>query len=402
MTAAEIGCVSVDGFIAHAEKRVGGIKPAVKKWLSLLICAMAERGCDGKTEGLAEECGCHRTAITKFLSKTKIDLFRDMLRSEAWAEALEASKKLGLPIFASLDDTTCPKHRPDGGAKNPIEGCGNHYSHLLGRHTYGHQVVAVILSVGPKAWAYDVEIYDNGKDAGAVRSKIDISIDMIMSIPNFGDAKVYFLADSWYTSKKIVNACKAKGYVYIGALKNNRKAYASSGKKGDQIADFAMEVLNKDDFIKVKTNGSEYFTYRYDCGINGVKDVVVIITVPVGAFGSHGEIVRKKLINCFMCTDQSLSVNEILYIYTKRWTIEIFFKQVKSIGFGKQQIRSKSSIEKLWLIMGLSYSFYAEIGEGFEASRKLLRTEMHNNLDNYHYNRGRQDADPLHRGLMAS
>ncbi len=47
--------------------------------------------------------------------------------------------------------------------------------------------------------------------------------------------KAYIMADSWYSCKKIINACLSKGFHYIGALKTNRVIYPQNSGLSMQV-----------------------------------------------------------------------------------------------------------------------------------------------------------------------
>jgi hypothetical protein len=59
-----------------------------------------------------------------------------------------------------------------------------------------------------------------------------------------------------------------------------------------------------------------------------------------------------------------LSTEEILCTYTCRWPIEVYFKQSKNtLAFGGCQIRSKTGIERYWLILSLVHDLCCTSGE---------------------------------------
>mgnify|MGYP004636359113 CR=1 FL=1 len=49
-----------------------------------------------------------------------------------------------------------------------------------------------------------------------------------------------------------------------------------------------------------------------------------------------------------------LSTQEILEMYAKRWSIEVFFRNCKQkLAFDKCQLRKQRGIERMWLILSL-------------------------------------------------
>jgi transposase len=92
--------------------------------------------------------------------------------------------------------------------------------------------------------------------------------------------------------------------------------------------------------------------------LNGIDDAVVLITYPKDAFGNP------LALRAFICTDTSLTTDEILDIYAERWQIEVYFRQVKNtLAFDKYQIRSAKGIKRFWLIMSLVHFFCCTVGQ---------------------------------------
>ena len=77
----------------------------------------------------------------------------------------------------------------------------------------------------------------------------------------------------------------------------------------------------------------------------------------------------------------SLSTQEILDSYAKRWSIELFFRQSKQkLGLDKYQIRSSQGIQRYWLIMSLTHYLccmfkgkYCTFEEGYFYLQKQLK-----------------------------
>ena len=59
-----------------------------------------------------------------------------------------------------------------------MEGGAYHYSHLLGKTTWGHQVQATIVSTGKTALCYELKRYDKANG-----NKIQMAISTAQSLP---------------------------------------------------------------------------------------------------------------------------------------------------------------------------------------------------------------------------
>jgi hypothetical protein len=272
-------------------------------------------------------------------------------------------------MFVSLDDTVNVKTKPSSQAARPIEKAEFHYSHLLSKQVWGHQVMAAMISCRETALNYDIHRYDKTK-----QTKMNYAKELISELP-IPETAAYFLTDSWYTNGKIIDACAARGYHFIGAMKTNRIIYPQGIHIS--IAGFAAKYIEKNDVDLVTVSGRKFYVYRYEGKLNGIDNAVVLLSWPESAFKNP------KALRAFVCTDTSLGTDTILEYYSSRWCIEIFFGQSKdTLGFGKYQIRSAKGIERLWTIMSLFHLLctsglgsYMSFGEGLLFLRKDILKE---------------------------
>jgi len=301
---------------------------------------MAIKGFTAKMTDIEEVSEYHRTTISRFLSDKRWnpEPIRYTIKQKSFHHVQQLSKETGAPMFVSLDDTVNVKTKPSSQAERPIEKAEFHYSHLLRKKVWGHQVMATMVSCLKRALNYDIHRYDKTKE-----SKMDYAKKLISELP-LPETAAYFMTDSWYTNGKIIDACAARGYHFIGAMKTNRIIYPQGIHIS--IAEFAVKYIEKNDVDLVTVNGSKYYVYRYEGKLNGIDNAVVLLSWPERAFKNP------KALRAFICTDTSLETAAILEYYAQRWCIETFFGQSKDcLGFGKYQIRSINGIERLWTIM---------------------------------------------------
>ena len=165
-------------------------------------------------------------------------------------------------------------------------------------------------------------------------TKIELVYQIISTLPK-PPLKGYFLADSWYTCASLLTLAQDKGFTYFGAVKTNRvifpKGYRS---KGVQLKEFAQQ-LNLKDLDLVTVGSAQYYTYTYEGKIKSGELVKVILSWP------KKTVFNEKTLRCFISQDKQLSSKQILKHYTKRWPIEIFFRDTKqSFGLANYQIRT--------------------------------------------------------------
>ena len=81
---------------------------------------------------------------------------------------------------------------------------------------------------------------------------------------------------------------------------------------------------------------------------------------------------------CFLSTDMELDTQKTLEYYSKRWSIETFFRQTKgNLGINQYQIRHIKAIKRFWTLTVFDLSFlYPCQGEGFLfCSRVIFYTQ---------------------------
>ena len=141
---------------------------------------------------------------------------------------------------------------------------------------------------------------------------------------------VYVLFDSWYTSAKLVKWIRQQGWHVIAAIKSNRKV---SGQKLTQWH-HAFKGRSYDRVSLELANGQRrtYCVRTLQGRLRGVpREVRVLIS-------QRGPGVRTP--KYFLCTDLTLSAQEILRRYQNRWSQEVDYWYVKlQLGLGDFRLR---------------------------------------------------------------
>ncbi|AGX41366.1 hypothetical protein CLOBY_03270 [Clostridium saccharobutylicum] len=103
---------------------------------------------------------------------------------------ISKSRKSRQPIYFIVNDIISEKSNLSSKAKNPIEKCSFHNSHLKGKNIYGHQILVSLLSCDGLVFPYSIDIYDK-----KFMSKIKLTKKLIATLPK-PENKSYVLADS--------------------------------------------------------------------------------------------------------------------------------------------------------------------------------------------------------------
>ena len=356
-------------------------KPQLNHLASIMIAAV-QGGFDGKIKNVPELCmrDIHRTSVGKYLSKSPwpTGLVINSYQLYVLAKIRLQARITGLPIHVILDDTISEKTKPSSKAKKPIDNCGYHHSHLKKKRVYGHQIVCVLLECGGLKLPYYLEMYDKKK-----QSKISMVKNVIEALPDL-PGTVYVLGDSWYSAGSIINTARAKGFKYIGALRANRVLYTDGGPRLGQKVNSYVKTLSSQDVRLVTVGKQRYWIHHFNGFMKNMpQNGVILLTWPIN------KLFEEDAVHVFfgLC---SLPDEEILRIYTERWTIEIFFRDCKmQLELDRYQVRRKQAIERFLLIMMLVYAFCAEIAayENYTLgeSRKLARKDIKCDLVDWIY-----------------
>ncbi len=128
----------------------------------------------------------------------------------------------------------------------------------------------------------------------------------------------YVLFDSWFSSPSTLHAVKGIGYDVIGMVKKTPKMFFRYNSEDMSL----ISIYNKNK----KRRGRGRSRYLLSVMVEAVKDEEII---PAKVVYVRNRNKRKEYL-CLISTDTSLSEEEIIRIYGKRWDTEVFFKVCKS------------------------------------------------------------------------
>ncbi len=254
-----------------------------------------------------------------------------------------------------IDDTVIPKRGRD------IQNVSFIYDHNLGRSVLGFCVVTLGLFTGqnfyPIDFAYrfgkkrhpkspDEKIGDPRSISGQRsyeakhKTKLELSLKMIQSAFDRGIRSGYVLFDSWYGWPVFINAIRkiSDDLHVICRLKDSKVLYEYNGRKY-RLNDLYQKVKSG---LK-KDSRTGLLLRRVTVKLSGSDDKAVIV-FSKGYHEPRDDTVkgRKKQKEskwvAFLSTNTRLHASTIIKKYTKRWTVEVFFKETKQLlGLGKDQ-----------------------------------------------------------------
>jgi len=175
-----------------------------------------------------------------------------------------------------------------------------------------------------------------------MQGKSQIAIDMVKRAVNSGIYADYLLVDSWYSKPVFIQEMNTLGLRVISRMANNNKIWNFIGKEKSLEA-----IYNKFKELKSAKPGKygkkikfTYFSAVVEHKTAGKLKIVFIKT-------------KEKLIP-IVSTDLTISDEEIIEIYKRRWDIEQGYKELREhFGFGKEENRIYEA-----LIARITLSFF--------------------------------------------
>lgn len=266
-------------------------------------------------------------------------------------------------LFVSVDDSLTEKDK----GTTCLEGVDWHHDHTksVGQkqvYTNGTQHLEVRIQLGDQAYVYDWGLYLRQKTVRRLNRKRTkgqrlsfrtkyrivraILVDLKQRLP--ARFPVYVLFDSWHASNKLLKFCRRQGWHVICAIKSNRTL------DGMKLSNWNQRLKHQP-YTRVNPAATDqrkrpYFVRARRGRLKNVPfEVCVLISK------RHRGDKRPKY---FLCTDVSLSLQQILSFYQKRWPIEVDNYYVKQLlGLGDFRVQSYEAAEKWFAIIFLAYTF---------------------------------------------
>jgi hypothetical protein len=274
-------------------------------------------------------------------------------------------------VFLIVDDTQTLKR-----AKK-MDGIGKLHHHATGKYGTGHTIVKVSLYYRGVTIPLGSCLYIKKEHTAELKIPFckltEIAAEAIRGacLPETFEVTVLF--DAFYLCPKVVNACKAKGWHYIGVGKYNRWFTVGSGRR--KLGKYGRNVLRnsgKWHNIAGLRNTGKYRLAERVGSLNGLGMVKVVFSRRPGE-GKHIALVTDDL---------NASMRTIVSDYLKRWSIEMLIKDEKQhLGLGDYRVRRYQAVVRHLHLVDVAYACLTHVGikayraQGQNKTKKLLRLE---------------------------
>jgi hypothetical protein len=294
-------------------------------------------------------------------------------------QMLEFARQLGieLVILIGVDDSLGEK----GKATRHLQVVDFHHNHTQSTgkkqvYTNGYVYVEVHVQIGPIGFLFETSLYQREKKVRQInrereaerrlhyRSKYNLARKMLEELAELlpKGHRVYVLFDSWYASAKLIKFCRRQRWHVICAIKSNRRI-------DKQRIDYHDQALKHKPYQQVTLEARDAKHKAPTYLVRMVHGHLENIAAPVNAFISKKRS-RDKHPKYFVCTDTTLSAQQALRCYQKRWPVEVdnfYLKQV--LGLGDFRLQSFEAAQKWFAMVVLAINYLQ-----FQAAQTYLQT----------------------------
>ncbi len=251
-----------------------------------------------------------------------------------------------------VDDTSQAR------AGRKVEGTSCYFDHTEGRHRKGHQVLHLGLAAEKGFLPLEAQIVTGQKGVidkpkhkpfrdqrssaacdmrrAREQDKNQLFRGMLARALRAGFRAAFVLADAWFGCKENIACCLEHGLSAIFQMKRGLLAYRYKERAYSVYQLYALVQRR----MRPANRRARFKTASLIVSLNLQTapgqpahwvDVRLVFSAPVRAASADTWVV-------FLCTDTKLGDAKILEIYALRWSIEVYFKEIKqNLGFLKEQ-----------------------------------------------------------------
>ncbi len=369
-------------FLGHCE-----VKPRARAMMMRVILAfIMHRGrmsCSAAAGAIAAD-PIHRGELTRFLARPrwqKHDFNQPLMRM-----LLSKEKKRGKFLF--LIDATLVSQA--GKKTQNTFSTGNRTRRKIKKgYRYNNKKVArknvhsftFGLLITPSGIRIPMQIPHRTKEYCAEHRIVhmttaEAAAEMIRTLPLDDDAEVVVLGDTAYESKVVQEACDEKGYTWVFPANPERVYEGPTGQRPKLRSRLKDWTSLSPKTIRLRASTGKYADYRrlskWRVGpkmkprvyyahqerrmVRSIGDVqIVFSTMKPDLKKATPDDVKILLTNAVW-----LSVTEVLELYSVRWQIELFFKELKStLGFSQYSFIDFRAVEA-WVNLAITTVLYLE------------------------------------------
>jgi hypothetical protein len=249
------------------------------------------------------------------------------------------------------------------------------YHHATGQYGTGHTMVKACLYYRgvtiPWATALCLGKEDARKEGEAFLTQTQLAAEVIHNADLPRGLKVTVLFDAYYLCDVVADACRARGWHYIGVGKGNRRFTVNGQKK--KLGQYGQNVLRRGGSWRNVQGLHKSRTY---CLASRVGFMKKLGEVKVVFSRRRGE--RKVM--ALVTSDRAASETTIVADYLKRWAIELLIKDEKQqLGLGDYRVLRYRAVVRHLHLVDIAYACLTRLAidgrdeQGQRKNDKVLR-----------------------------
>jgi Transposase DDE domain len=223
------------------------------------------------------------------------------------------------------------------------------------------------------------------------RTTAEAAADLIRELPLPEGAEVFVLGDTAYDAEVVRDACQDRGYSWIFPCNPERVLAGPKGKRpkvrsllkdwsnwsrqtvrlAPGQGTYAVYRRLSPHRIGPKAKPRTYYVHQERRQVHSIGEVRLVFST----MEQNLKTATPDDVKILMTNDQRLSVRDVVELYSLRWQIELFFKELKStLGFHQYQFQNFAAVEG-WMELALTTFLYLENYRVQQLSRRDLSDE---------------------------
>ena len=223
------------------------------------------------------------------------------------------------------------------------------------------------------------------------RTTAEAAADLIRELPLPEEAQVIVLGDTAYDAQVVHEACAARDYDWIFPCNPERVLAGPKGKRPQvrsllkDWSSFSLQTVRlapgqgkyavyrrlSPHRIGPKAKTRTFYVHQERLNVRSVGEVRLVFSTAKAQLANA----TPDDVKILMTNNQKFSAREIVELYSLRWQIELFFKELKStLGFHQYQFRDFQCVEN-WCELTLTAFLYLEDLRARQLARRGLSDE---------------------------
>ena len=340
----------------------------VLRMVLAFICRHGRMSCSQAACSIASE-PIHRGQLSRFLARPRWQknnfndpLREQLLRLEAYSGGIFVFI-VDVTVVTQSGQKTQNTYNTGNRQRRPKKGRRYNKKKIAQKNCHGFTSGLLITPSGYRI-PYEIPYYTKEycqKKGIKHRTTAESAADLIRILPIPKEAKVVVLGDTAYDAEVVQKACKERGYTWIVPA-NSERVY--EGTKGNRpklrarLKDWTSLSLKT---IRLRASTGKYagyrrlskwrvgpkqkprvfYAYQEKSEVHNVGCVQLIFST----MNPNLKTATPDDVKILMTNDTSLSVSEVIELYSLRWQIELFFKELKStLGFSQYRFQSFEAV----------------------------------------------------------